>query len=188
MLDRAYKYNDRINDYLRKLYDSEYAKYYFISNPYYDGFDTIPESDYSKISRVSVDNDKILGLMTATISRESKLITNLSLINFTEKASYIFSKDAISFVDYLFNVEKVESITWYACTENKKAVRIYDSIISKYTDIKIAKSTPVRNAYYTNKLGYLDAYIYTLLFSEYKDKISHKLANEATSLINGVIK
>ncbi|MCK9577641.1 MAG: hypothetical protein M0R51_17175 [Clostridia bacterium] len=185
MLDRAYKYNDRINEYLRKLYDTEYAKYYFISNPYYDGFDNIPESDYSKISRVSMDNDKILGLMTATISRESRLITNLSLINFTEKTNYIFSKDAISFIDYLFNSEKVESITWYACTENKKAVRIYDSIISKYADIRIAKSTPVRNAYYTNKLGYLDAYVYTLLSSEYRNKISHKLTNDAHSLTRG---
>jgi hypothetical protein len=38
-------------------------------------------------------------------------------------------------------------------------------------------------AIFTNKLGYLNAYVYTLLASEYKNKISHKLINRSYSLI-----
>ena len=170
MLDRAYKYNDRINSLLRDLYDTDYAKYYFLSQSYYEGFsDNVErESEWNRIARVSILNKELLGYMTACISRDSRVVTNLSLINFKKETNIFFTKDVFSFFNYLFNVEKVESITWYVCTENKKAVKIYDNFISKFADIKIAKSTPIRNMYYTNRLGYLNGFVYTLLIDEYK--------------------
>lgn len=89
-------------------------------------------SEWDTISRVSVGDNKVLGYMSADISRDTLNIDNLRLINFNlNTISLTFIKDVKTFIDYLFSVRKFRKMSFKVAVGNPSE-RLYDKFVEKY--------------------------------------------------------
>lgn len=62
----------------------------------------VDDSDDRNVDRVSVDRyGSLLGFISATIERDCNIIVNVYLMSFTDRASIVFAKDCLLFIEQL---------------------------------------------------------------------------------------
>lgn len=115
-------------------------------------------SEWDTISRVSIGDDKVLGYMSADISRDTLNIDGLRLINFNlDTISLTFVKDIMIFINYLFSVKKFKKMTFRVAVGNP-AERLYDKFIEKYNGRVVGT--------YTNHIKLIDGKYYDVKLYE----------------------
>lgn len=92
----------------------------------------IAKDDWNTIQRVSVDSsNNIIGLMIAEFDRDSRIVRNIGIMNFTKQPNAIFSKDLLDFMRELrdeYQANKFEFIGYVESPSEK----MYRKFISKY--------------------------------------------------------
>lgn len=132
MLDFAYKYKSEIEDlYVKNVLMNNTYKFYNFKS-YWDATSIeILSSDWSEIQRVSIFENKVIGIFRATTSRNDNSISNLGFINFhMDKISLGFVKDMEKFIQYLFE-QQFRKINFTVVIGNSSE-RLYDAFIKKY--------------------------------------------------------
>lgn len=116
----------------------------FFFSGYADWSEPCKTDDWSRISRVSYQDDRVIGLAYAYVSRESFSVTGFSWINFARddrKYSFDFMKDMKEFMNELlngYNFRKISFTVHPANPNYKKIVSVMKRLggrhVGTYTD------------------------------------------------------
>ncbi|MDD3172140.1 MAG: GNAT family protein [Herbinix sp.] len=130
MLKLAKSYEASLNlEWERMAFNPKY-KYLFSGSGWTYNV-TIDNSSTNRIQMVSVDSeDDIIGLFSASVDREAKIIDGLTIVNFRD-SNITFSRDMYKFLSDLFRVHRFRKIEWYVFVGNP-AEKMYDKIVKKY--------------------------------------------------------
>lgn len=128
ILKSAYPYQNEITIKMSECWYNEKYKYFF--NEYGDS-PSIDEHNFNKIQMISTDSsDNIIGFFNASVNRTSKVVSSISIINFTDN-KLIFSRDLSDFFKYLFEIEKFHKIE-FSVTVGNPIESSYDALMEKY--------------------------------------------------------
>lgn len=131
MLAQAILYEDQLKrNYIEAACD-DYFKFY--TGTSYRNFDIrIQQNDWNRIQRVSIDKSgNVIGYMCASFDRESKVINNIGLINFTKQVNVTFAADVIKFLRELrddYAASKFEFVAFVG----GPAEKMYKRFIAKH--------------------------------------------------------
>jgi hypothetical protein len=92
----------------------------------------IQRNDWNVIQRVSIDKGgKLIGFMSASIDRESRVVGSFGILNFTKKTNIIWSMDIVKFIRELrdqYDASKFEFVGFVG----SDAERMYRRFIEKH--------------------------------------------------------
>lgn len=127
MLQPAILYEDELNKKLACVAFNDRYKYYHMG--YANLKITLAEDTWSRLQFVSMNEDnKIIGYISATISRPGDFIDSVSCLNFTDNKT-IFGKDLYGFIDKLLKTFfKIK----FCCVVGNPIISTYDSLVKKY--------------------------------------------------------
>lgn len=128
-LEFAVEHDHKLQTLMRKAMLDEKYKYYFYSS--YFRYDTdVPRDSWNHLQMVSVKGNEIIGLLGAYIDRETRNVTDLYAINFSN-INYTFSKDFRTFLTDLFDKYCFNKVSFKVIKGND-AEKMYDKYIKKY--------------------------------------------------------
>lgn len=164
MLEPAIKYRDQIYDIQYDIWFNDKYKY-FNSGTYY-GAMQIDENTWDRHQFASVLNDRVIGYIEYSISREENNVRSLGIINFTDN-KIVFGKDLAQALKDIFEKYRFRKLNFSVVVGNP-IEKSYDKIIKKY-------GGRIVGTYKENcKLidgEYYDEKLYEILASEYFDAI-----------------
>lgn len=128
-LEFAVDYDHKLQVLMRKSMLDEKYKYYFYSSYFRYDTDVLRDS-WNQLQMVSVKDDEVIGLLGAYIDRETRNITDLYAINFSD-INYTFSKDFRRFLTDLFDKYSFNKVSFKVIKGNG-AEKMYDKYIDKY--------------------------------------------------------
>jgi len=120
MLQKSYDYQDKINRFMRDLDNEKYLQYYNTCGYSINLFIRSEDDELNYISRVSIDPEtkEIIGYFGAHVDRSHKIITELSIVNFTKKTNYILINDLVLFIHNLLVNYHFRKIRFSVITDN----------------------------------------------------------------------
>ncbi len=132
MLKLPHSYKTELDNMNAYIIENEEKYKYFNVASYWDKFFTIEDSEWNKIVRVSVGDNKLLGYFSASVSRDDNSISSISILNFNlNTISLTFIKDLKAFIDYLLDYKKFRKID-FSCVVDNPAMKLYDEFCKKY--------------------------------------------------------
>ena len=137
-LDLAINYSAEINSLYKKNAITRKDISYFAYDDYTDYSIEIVDSDWRKLQYVVLTKEnKLLAFISANFDRVTNNISNLALINITDKPSMTILRGALYFIDeLLFKQEKFHKINFKAIKDNP-AIRIYKKYIATHDNARI---------------------------------------------------
>ena len=109
--------------------DMERYQYYFLSGN--ASYPSLADSDWNSVDRISVKDDKILGLFCAGIFSPTRSVNSIEAINLGEKNDPTFARDMHEFLRNLFEVHGMRRISFSFCEENPVAP-MYHRLVKKF--------------------------------------------------------
>lgn len=162
MLDYAYFHQNELQECVRRtIYHKDLYFYFMCPGKFFSI--PIERDDWNSIQFVSVNpENKVIGFMAAYVDHRNNLIYNMDFINFLGQANFIFSKDAMLFLDELFLVRKFRKIMFNAISKNP-AINMYRKFVKKYggSEVGVMKE---------NRLLTDGNYYDEVIFEVYRDK------------------
>lgn len=129
MLELAKLYEGQVKEKLLHTIDDPYYMYYHL-NDSVDLYD-IKDSNWHELQYVSINNEgDVLGYLYARITRQSRNITDLSIMKF-DKDSNIFAIDLMRFFDKLLLKRNFNKINFEVVIGNPIEA-MYDKFVDKY--------------------------------------------------------
>ncbi len=157
MLDLAITYKKELETIYRKniIGNSKYK--YWINQSYLDYRLEMYDTEWECQYRVSILENKILGLFKAFIKRPEHFISNLSIASFGKNNGIILIKDLLIFIDNIFMEYKFSKINFYMLKGNP-AEKIYKKFIKRYGGRKVG--------YLKNDIKLIDGIFYDNIIYE----------------------
>ncbi len=129
MLKPAQLYGDEIKKKFIEIYYDEKFRFYNGSS-YYNEY--IPsDSTWAFHEFVSIENNNIIGYIKYRIARDTHNVLGLSIVNFSGKPNYIFSKDMHIALRDIFEKYRFNKIS-FSCVIGNPIEKSYDKICLKY--------------------------------------------------------
>lgn len=129
MLKPAILYEEELKKKYNSVAFEEKYKYYN-SQSYFDFIGPLATDTFNYIQMVSVEEDDIIGFLTARIDRGDDAVSSISAINFYD-VNTTFSRDFHNFLDQLFTKFNFRKISFGVVVGNPAEV-MYDKYIKKY--------------------------------------------------------
>lgn len=115
-----------LNALMANKYDHEDGA--FATSGYFSTIDNV--DDWSRITRVSMLEGKILGYFKATVDRHSNVIGNIATMCFEEKEFMTYLKDLRKFLELL--LRQFRKVCFSCYESNAKALKVWKKITKEY--------------------------------------------------------
>ena len=130
MICIAQKYEEELKLKYLGIWGNDNFKFYNLSS-YNFTIDKLPKDDYNSVHLVTVDfySGDVTGYINYEIDRVSKIVTNISAINFSGDRTFGFS--IVSIFKSIFEKSDIQKIKFQVIVGNKSESK-YDSLVKSF--------------------------------------------------------
>jgi len=130
MIDIAQRHEDELKSQYLRIWGNDYFKFYNLSS-YNFTIEKLPKDDYNSVHLVTLDfwSGEVIGYVNYDIDRISKIVTNISAINFTRYKMFGF--DLIRIFKSIFEKSDVQKIKFQVIVGNSSESK-YDRLINRF--------------------------------------------------------
>lgn len=188
MIKPAIQYKTQIQEIWIQEFNK--PKYDYLSGCGYSYTDVeINATDWSDMSFVSIFDNKIIGLITFSLHRHSRIVTNIAAVKYVDGYTRTFCIDILTALKSLTE-QGFNKIEWSGCSESKSVV-LSHKLISLFQHNELFVASTCHRPKHFHSRAHLDFLFDEYFFDLYAensnnltyqiDKILHRLGCQSTS-------